>query len=60
MLRQAQQTVASQLERLTEAYLAAVLPLEKYKRRRADLEGRQTALEGQVRQVEGLLCRPGT
>ena len=37
-LRKARLSVEHQLERLTEAYLAAILPLDEYKRRRADLE----------------------
>jgi len=36
-----------QLERLTDAYLRAVIPLEEYQRRRCDLEQRVTALVGQ-------------
>jgi site-specific DNA recombinase len=52
-LRKATQTIAGQVERLTEAYLAQVLNLDEYKRRRQELEARQTVLESQLRQVEG-------
>ena len=37
-LRKARVSVEHQLERLTDAYLAAVVPLEEYKRRRHELE----------------------
>jgi len=52
-LRKAQATVASQVERLTEAYLAAVLNLEEYQRRRTDLEVRQAAITTQLEQLAG-------
>jgi site-specific DNA recombinase len=52
-LRKAAATLAGQLERLTEAYLAAVLNLEEYKRRRAEVEGRQTAVALQMAQLDG-------
>jgi hypothetical protein len=41
-----------QLERLTDAYLAGVVPLAEYQRRRSDLERRQQELEQQARQLE--------
>jgi site-specific DNA recombinase len=46
-LRRAQTHLAQQIERLTDAYLRAVLPLEEYERRRRDLEQRMQALAGQ-------------
>jgi len=51
-LHKAHNTLQGQLERLTEAYLAQVLSLEEYKRRRQDLEQRQQALLNQLRQLE--------
>ena len=51
-LRRAQAHLHQQIERLTDAYLRAVLPLDEYERRRRDLEGRAQALAGQ----EELLC----
>lgn len=51
-LRQAQVQLDHQLERLTTAYLAQVIELEEYKRRRYDLEQRQHALGTQARQLE--------
>ena len=41
-----------QLERLTEAYLGEVIPLEEYRRRRQDLEQRGEALAAQERQLQ--------
>jgi site-specific DNA recombinase len=46
-LRRAQTHLAQQLERLTDAYLRAVLPLDEHERRRRDLEQRMRALAGQ-------------
>jgi site-specific DNA recombinase len=51
-LRKARVSLEHQLERLTDAYLAGVVPLEEYKRRRHDLEQKQAALASQVRQLE--------
>ena len=51
-LRKAQLRVNQQVERLTEAYLAGILPLDELKRRRQDLALRQEALASQVRQLE--------
>jgi len=45
------------MERLTDAYLAAVLPLEEYQRRRLELEQRQQGIAEQVRQLEGSRVR---
>jgi site-specific DNA recombinase len=46
-LRRAQVHLSQQIERLTDAYLRAVLPLDEYERRRRDLEQRTQALAGQ-------------
>jgi site-specific DNA recombinase len=46
-----------QLERLTEGYLAGVVPLEEYKRRRYELEQRLESLAAQVRQLEASATR---
>jgi site-specific DNA recombinase len=51
-LRKARVSVEHQMERLTEAYLAGVVPLEEYKRRRPELEQRLEGLAAQLRQLE--------
>jgi site-specific DNA recombinase len=51
-VRKARASLGGQLERLTEAYMAGVLPLAEYKRRRQDLEQRLEALDNQARQIE--------
>jgi site-specific DNA recombinase len=51
-LRRGQASLGQQLERLTEAYLAGVVRLDEYRRRRSDLEERQRQLERQARQLE--------
>jgi site-specific DNA recombinase len=56
-LRKACVSVEQQLERLTDAYLAKVLELEEYQRRRQELEQRRHALAGQVRHLETDLQR---
>ncbi|MDP9316506.1 MAG: hypothetical protein M3R24_37580, partial [Chloroflexota bacterium] len=50
-IRQARGRLTQQLERLTEAYLGAVIPLAEYQRRRQDLEQKQEALTIQERQL---------
>jgi site-specific DNA recombinase len=50
-LRRGQASLAQQLDRLTEAYLAGVVLLEEYRRRRSDLERRCQALEEQQKQL---------
>jgi hypothetical protein len=42
---------------LTEAYLAAIFPLEEYKRRRHKLEQKHAALASQLRQIEASVDR---
>ena len=51
-LRKARVSLSQQTERLTDAYLAAVLPLEEYQRRRRELEQRQQGIAEQARQLE--------
>jgi site-specific DNA recombinase len=51
-LRKARVSIEHQTERLTDAYLAGVVPLEEYKRRRHELEQRLEGLAAQMRQVE--------
>src|SRR4051812_20378071 len=50
-LRRARAGLHQQIERLTEAYLAGVVPLNEYQRRRQDAEGRLVALDGQERDL---------
>ncbi|WP_424140850.1 recombinase family protein [Roseomonas chloroacetimidivorans] len=50
-LRRARAGLHQQIERLTEAYLAGVVPLEEYERRRRETEGRVQALGGQERDL---------
>jgi site-specific DNA recombinase len=56
-LVQGRASLSRQLERLTEAYLAGVIPLPEYERRRRDLEERQAALERQRDQLEAQVDR---
>ena len=51
-LRKARVSIEHQTERLTEAYLAGVVPLEEYKRRRHELEQRLESIAAQMRQLE--------
>ena len=50
-LRRARAGLQQQVERLTEAYLAGVVPLSEYQRRRREVEARLLALEGQEREL---------
>src|SRR4051812_29237149 len=50
-LRRARAGLHQQIERLTEAYLAGVVPLGEYQHRRQDTEGRLVALDGQEREL---------
>jgi len=56
-LRRGQAGLQRQVERLTEAYLAGVVGLEEYQRRRRDLEQHGQALAGQERQLEAQVDR---
>jgi site-specific DNA recombinase len=51
-LREGRAALKRQLDRLTEAYLAEVIPLAEYRRRRHDLEQRDRALAAQQRQLQ--------
>ena len=51
-LRQGRAALGRQLERLTEAYLAEIIPLAEYHRRSKDLEQREEALASQERQLQ--------
>ena len=51
-LREGQRGLERQLERLTEAYLLAVVPLAEYQRRRQALEQRLQAMTLQAEQLE--------
>ena len=51
-LGQACTSLSNQLERLTEAYLAEVMSLSEYQRRRQELEQRLTSLEQQQRELQ--------
>ena len=46
-LHRGQAHLRQQIERLTDAYLRAIIPLAEYERRRSDLERRMQALAGQ-------------
>jgi site-specific DNA recombinase len=58
-LRKAQTALATQLERLTEAYLVEVIPLAEYQWRRQELEQKQQVLTSQQKQLEGQVNRQG-
>src|SRR3954469_23916476 len=58
-LRRGQASVQQQMERLTEAYLASIVSLEEYRRRRLDLEQKAQSLAAQVQQLEGQVDRQG-
>jgi site-specific DNA recombinase len=47
-LRHACVQIEQQLDRLTEAYLAGIIPLAEYERRRSELEQRMAGLEAQA------------
>ena len=50
-LRKAQATLRQQTERLTEAYMAGIMPLPEYQRRRRELDNRDAGLEQQAREL---------
>jgi site-specific DNA recombinase len=56
-LRRGQAHLGQQLERLTDAYLRAIIPLDEYERRRRDLEQRVRALAGQEEQLRSEAAR---
>lgn len=51
-LRKAQLSLTHQLERLTEAYLMAIIPVAEYQRRRQAIEQKQQIMETQINQLE--------
>ncbi|ANY82222.1 hypothetical protein BB934_28215 (plasmid) [Microvirga ossetica] len=59
-LRRAQAHLSQQIERLTDAYLRAVLPLDEYERRRRDLEHRMQALADQEELLHNDATTPAT
>ncbi len=56
-LRKARVSLEQQMERLTNAYLANVLQLDEYKRRRLELEQRLSVISEQKRQLEANVGR---
>jgi site-specific DNA recombinase len=50
-LRRGQVSLEQQLNRLTEAYLSGIIPLDEYERRRKEIEERQQALENQENHI---------
>jgi site-specific DNA recombinase len=56
-LQQAQTHLQQQLDRLTEAYLASVIPLTEYQRRRWTLEEKMAAFALQEKQLDGQVDR---
>lgn len=56
-LRRARAGLHQQIERLTEAYLAGVVPLNEYQHRRQDAGGRLVALDGQERELTHIVNR---
>lgn len=51
-IRRGRTSLATQIERLTQAYLNAVIPLEEYQRRRLEVEERDLALLRQEQELE--------
>src|SRR3954471_22093555 len=58
-LRRGRAALGQQVERLTEAYLAGVVPLAEYDRRRREVETRSRALERQEQELAGDAERQG-
>lgn len=56
-LRRGQKTLHNQLDRLTDAYLNAVIPLPEYQRRRSELEQRVEGFEEQEKQLTNQVYR---
>jgi site-specific DNA recombinase len=57
VLRKGRGHLDTQMDRLTQAYLAAIIPLEEYQRRRRSLEEKIQALEAQITQLEAQVDR---
>jgi site-specific DNA recombinase len=56
-LRKAQAGISQQMERLTEAYLIAIIPLAEYQRRRSELEQKSVVLEAQAKELDAQVDR---
>jgi site-specific DNA recombinase len=56
-LRQGKASLTQQLERLTEAYLGGVIPLQEYERRRGEIGARDASLAEQERRLSGEAAR---
>jgi site-specific DNA recombinase len=56
-LRKAMAALDQQLERLTEAYLIAVIPVAEYQRRRQELEQKRASLDVQMTELAGQVER---
>jgi site-specific DNA recombinase len=50
-LKHGQESLTKQLERLTEAYLAGIIPLQEYQQRRSELEARKQVFDTQAQQL---------
>ena len=56
-LRQALGAVNQQIERLTNAYLMAIIPLAEYQRRRSELEQKSEVMAAQAKELEAQVDR---
>ena len=56
-LRRGQASIQQQIERLTEAYLASVVGLDEFRRRRGALDQKGQALDAQLRQLDAQVDR---
>jgi len=56
-VRKGRTRLMQQTERLTEAYLGMVIPLDEYRRRRGEIDERLVALDEQARQLEAQATR---
>jgi site-specific DNA recombinase len=56
-LRKGRATLETQVDRLTQAYLAEIIPLTEYERRRRTLEEKMQAVETQITQLEAQVDR---
>jgi site-specific DNA recombinase len=56
-MSKAQAGISQHLERLTEAYLMAIIPMAEYQRRRSELEQKSQALEAQMKELEAQVNR---
>ena len=56
-LRKTAATLERHVERLTDAYLAEVVSLQEYRRRREELEGRQETMVALEQQLDGQIAQ---